>query len=142
MGGCIIYDDFRIAAGAELFNEWAADETATPDLTANDDYDSFSNGFEFAFGLDPNSSSAPFLPVDESGDLILQIPVSGTALSHGFQLDLLTSSDLDQWLPASDTESGVTLLSDTSSLGVDGVRRFLISPEKAQLFWQYKLVAP
>lgn len=141
-GDCIIYDDFRITEGAELFNEWAADNNATPDLAANDDLDSFSNGFEFVFGVDPNTTNAPFPPADESGYQIFKIPVAGAALSQGFQLELMTSNDLTQWLPASDENSGVTLLSDTSSKGIDGLRCYLIAPEKAQLFWRHKLIEP
>ncbi|MGB6221237.1 hypothetical protein [Haloferula sp.] len=141
-GGCIVYDDFRIAEGAELFNEWALAHGATPDPTANDDLDSFLNGFEFLFGLDPKNPEESFAPLNDSGNQILPIPISGAALSQGYQLQLLTSSDLDQWISASDENSGLSFLSDSSSKGIHGTRRYLISPTKSQLFWRYQLSSP
>ena len=141
-GGCIIYDDFRISEGATLFNKWAEDNEATPDIAINDDQDPFSNGFEFILGFDPLTANVSIFPIEESGDQILEIPIAGAALSEGFELELLTSQDLSGWLPASNTNSGVSLLSDTSAMGVDGLRRYLIAPGQPSLFWKLELTAP
>jgi hypothetical protein len=142
LGGSIIYDDFRISEGADLFSAWASSFGVNPSLTANEDEDPLSNGFEFILGLNPKSFDAPIPPTPVNGDQILQIPLAGAALSQGFQLDLMTSRDMNTWLPASHVESGVTLLSDTSSKGIDGLRRYLISPEEARLFWKHQLTVP
>lgn len=141
-GGCLIYDDFRIAEGAELFTEWATHHGVAPDQNANDDHDAFSNGFDFVFGLDPNAADLPFFPTNGGGSLIIEVPISGAALSQGFEVELMTSSDMGSWLPASDEDSGVTLLSDTSSKGVDGLRRYLVAPERNRLFWKHALASP
>ncbi len=137
LGGNIIYDDFRIAEGGDLFTKWADDHQVSPSLTGNDDGDGFSNGMEFALGQDPKLRDAGPQLASEAGTLKLRVPVSGEALAQGFALRLDSSLDLADW-----ENSGVMLESDTSGPGITGERVYVFPGNEPRMFWRHALTTP
>jgi len=140
-GGGIVIDDLRLAAGGDRFLAWSLDRGVVADPDANDDRDRFDRGLEFLLRLEPGRRDfGDFL--EPGPPARLRLPLSGEALAHGFTLDLMTSRDLDDWRPASDPDSGLTLDSDDASPGTDGERLYLIDPSEPTLFWQLKRNTP
>lgn len=137
LGGNIIYDDFRISKGGELFGNWATKFGVAASLSANDDGDSFSNGMEFALRLDPTVRSDGPRMVLENGVRSLRVPVSGEALAQGFVLRLECGRDLSNWAFA-----GATLESDSSAPGTDGERIYRFQAGESRLFWRHALTSP
>lgn len=137
-GGCIIYDDFRIREGGDTFTAWAVQHGIAAVAGANSDGDSMPDGLEFLFGTDPLVTSAPPLMEGQT----LAVPLNGGALAQGFEVAIETTRDLTGWTPVGDPASGLTLQSDTSGPGIDGVRTFAADPGEGHLFWRYELVEP
>jgi hypothetical protein len=136
-GGNIIYDDFRISKGGDLFGKWAAKFGVAASQSANDDGDSFSNGMEFALRLDPTVRSDGPRMVVEGRVRSLRVPVSGEALAQGFLLRLECCRDLSDWAFA-----GATLESDSSAPGIDGERIYRFQAGERRLFWRHALTSP
>jgi hypothetical protein len=136
-GGNIIYDDFRISKGGDLFGKWAAKFGVAASQSANDDGDSFSNGMEFALRLDPTVRSDGPRMVVEGRVRSLRVPVSGEALAQGFLLRLECCRDLSDWAFA-----GATLESDSSAPGIDGERIYRFRTAEGRLFWRHALTSP
>lgn len=137
LGGNIIYDDFRISQGGDLFGKWAASHGVAASLTGNEDRDGFSNGMEFALGLDPVTwDTGPQLSV-EDGIQKMRITVSGEALAQGFLLEFDSSRDLQDW-----ENSGAVLESDASAPGITGERVYAFPANAPRMFWRHVLTTP
>ncbi|WP_193212168.1 hypothetical protein [Luteolibacter marinus] len=137
-GGCIAYDDIRLKQGGDGFLAWSVFHGVEPLINADDDRDGLANGLEFLFGSDPQLAGS--LPLLAQGQL--RIPLSGLALSQGYDVDLMTSRSLSGWQPATAPGSGLSLISDSSAPGVDGERRYAVDPGETRLFWKHVLVPP
>jgi hypothetical protein len=137
-GGNIIYDDIRLKEGGNGFLAWALHHGVPADANADHDADGLVQGVEFLFGSDPRTATP--LPLREGSQL--RIPLSGLALAAGYSHALHTSRTLGSWLPSSAPQSGVTLISDSSSPGTDGQRVYQIAPGESRLFWRHVVTAP
>ena len=136
-GGNIVFDDFRISEGGDFFGKWAGGYELTASLSGNDDGDGFTNGLEFALGLNPTAIQlGPGLVLD-GGFSKLKVPVSGEATAQGFGLRLDCSRDLTDW-----ENHGVTLESDSSVRGITGERVYRFPPGQPRMFWRHVLTGP
>ena len=137
-GGNIVYDDVRLKPGGEGLLAWSVFHGVTTGLEADDDRDHLANGLEFLFGSNPKFPTLP--PVLDGGTL--RVPISGLARSQGYGHKLRTSRTLAAWQDAGTPDSGMTLLSDTSSPASDGERVFAPAAGETRLFWRHELTAP
>jgi hypothetical protein len=137
-GGNIVYDDVRLKPGGDGLLAWSVFHGVNSGLAADDDRDNLANGLEFLFGSDPKSPTMP--PVLQGGTL--RVPISGLALSQGYDHKLWTSRTLAAWQDAGTPGSGMTMLSDSSAPGTDGERRFAPAAGETRLFWRHELAPP
>lgn len=137
-GGNIVYDDVRLKPGGDGLLAWSVFHGVNSGLAADDDGDNLANGLEFLFGSDPKSPTMP--PVLQGGTL--RVPISGLALSQGYDHKLRTSRTLAAWQDAGTPGSGMTMLSDSSAPGTDGERVFAPGVGETRLFWRHELAPP
>lgn len=131
--------------GLTEYISWAATSGVDGGLMADEDGDSFANVFEFAFlqnGVSPDLSTLPELVVAGQAEPSIQIPISGAALTDGFQVTVQGSVDLVNWFEYTDTQSGLELVSNTSSPGVDGILEVKIVSGAEKQFLRYGVVTP
>ncbi len=111
--------------GFSGFDSWATAGGVNGGLTDDDDGDQVANVIEFTLGLngqDGHLDGLPRIMEPASGNPQITIPITGAALSDGLTLVVEGSTDLINWYPAGNPSSGLEVMSDTSSPGVDGAR--------------------
>ena len=114
-------------------------------MSGDTDGDGFLNVFEFAFlqnGISADLSSLPELVIAGETNPSIQIPVSGAALTDGFQVTVEGSEDLENWFPLEDSRSGLEVVSDSSSPGTDGVLEVRIIANTDKHFLRYGVIVP
>ena len=141
-GGNIIYDDVRLRQGGDGFLAWTLHHGLEADPEDDADGDGIDHGLEFIFGTDPHATDTLPGMTSEEGQRLLKIPISGLSRSADFSHRLWCSRDLNSWKVASEAESGMTLVSDSSAPGANGERVFRIDPPEGRLFWKHAAVAP
>ena len=141
-GGNIIYDDVRLRQGGDEFLAWSLHHGLEADLGGDADGDGIDHGLEFTLGSDPHAADALPGMTSEEGQRLLRIAISGLSRSAGFSHQLWCSRDLNSWRSASDPDSGITLISDSSAPGATGERIYRISPAEGRLFWTHAAAAP
>jgi hypothetical protein len=141
-GGNIIYDDVRLKQGGDGFLAWSLHHGVWPDPDGDTDGDGIRDALEFLLGSDPKvRDSLPGMSM-EGTQRRLRVPISGLARSAGYSHVLRCSRDLLTWKAATDPDSGVTILSDNSSAGVDGERVYQFEGAEERLFWKHEAAAP
>lgn len=124
---------------------WANVNGVDGGLTADEDGDGYANVFEFFFlqnGISPDLSTLPKLVVAGAGDPTMDIPISGDALTDGFQVSVQGSSDLVNWFEFTDVQSGLEAVSNSSSPGVDGTLKIKVVSGSNQHFIRYGVITP
>ncbi|MEK7953044.1 hypothetical protein [Luteolibacter soli] len=137
-GGSILYDDLRLKEGGNAFLAWSLHHGVTADPQADDDRDGVVNAVEFLLRGDPRSRTV--LPLIQGNQI--QVPLSGLARAAGFTDVLKTSRTLGTWVNAGTPGCGVSLISDSSAPGADGVRVYQIAPGERRMFWRHEVTAP
>jgi len=106
-----------------------------------DDYDGdgFLNGFEFLFQMD-----ATQIDQQSPGDLNIvnggaqfTLSLDGNALEDGILPYVEDSVDLINWYPAGENGSILSLQSDTSALGLDGIQNWQFAPLEEKGFVRF-----
>ncbi|MEP4076206.1 LamG-like jellyroll fold domain-containing protein [Haloferula sp.] len=123
---------------------WASGSGVDGGLTADEDGDGYSNVFEFFFrqnGVSADLSALPKLVVG-GGEPTIDIPISGDALTDGFQVTVEGSVDLVTWHEYTEAESGLEAVSNSSSPGVDGVLKIKVVSDSGQYFIRYGVITP
>jgi len=131
--------------GLPEYIEWARTNGIDGGLTADEDGDGHANVFEFFFlqnGVSPDLSTLPELVVNGEEAPNIELPISGAALQDGFLASVESSVDLVNWLPFTDSESGLEVVSDTSSPGTDGVLEVRVVSDSERFFIRYGVVVP
>jgi hypothetical protein len=134
----IIFTDNAGMDGFELlrplvtnYSLWALTNGVTGVPAADDDGDDLSNVVEFMFGLNPKTFSALPQAVPSGEGLVWTLPKSAAALEDGLDYQVVSSTDLQSWVPAGSDGSGSTILqNDAGALVVrldlsGGARRFM-----------------
>jgi len=90
----------------------------------DDDGDGRTNKEEYLFQTDPLTPNfGHFFNLVDDGDVVrVEIPLNGDALADGLDVSVTSSIDLIDWFQAGTASSRLTLDSDTSSNGVDGIQ--------------------
>lgn len=116
IGGDVVEMDYDSWIGQFTFAD-GADTT----FTGDPDGDGLSNFEEYAFGLDPTSGSSvnPITAQLDPASGNFQYTRRATPASTGITYTVLTSTDLDEWLPGGATESGVTTAGNIETVTVN-----------------------
>ncbi len=109
------YEYLQSVGSESNYGEWAGLFGVSADPEDDDDGDRLSNGFEFLYGSAPDSPTPFPAPNRTAAGPVWTLPKSAEAVEDGFDYEVHTSPTLDGWLPAGDTGSGSTLLTDNSS---------------------------
>jgi hypothetical protein len=141
-GGNIIYDDVRLKQGGNGFQAWCLHHGVPQDPNANGDGDLLPNGLEFLLGSSPGTRQTLPASSVEGGERLIKVPISGLARSAGYSHRLRCSKDLVDWRNAGASGSGVTLISDSSAPGADGIATYRIDAAERQMYWTHDFVAP
>ena len=131
--------------GLTEYIAWAGDQNIDTGLSGDADGDGFLNVFEFTFlqnGQDSDLSNLPRIVAASETDFSISIPISGAALTDGFQVAVEGSADLINWYPISDPQSGLIEVSNTSAPGTDGVLEVQIPANSEKQFIRYGVVIP
>ena len=131
--------------GLTEYIAWAQSQGIDTGLTGDADNDGHLNVFEFTFlqdGQNPDISSLPEIIVAGDTAPSIQIPVSGAALTDGFQVLVEGSDDLQNWYPLGDSRSGLETVSNSSSPGTDGVLEITITSDSERQFLRYGVIIP
>jgi len=137
-GGNILYDDVRLKEGGNAFQAWSLHHGIAANPQGDDDRDGLVNAAEFLLRGDPRSRT----PLPSIQGNKIQVPLSGAALAAGFTHVLKTSRTLGTWTTAGSPGSGVSLISDSSASGTDGVRTYQVAPGERRMFWRHEVSAP
>ena len=120
--------------GMANYNTWVQSNGINGGFQSDDDADTLTNILEYVIGLDAKSAASNQIPsvVDENGNLNFTVPITGDALADGLLVKVEDSHDLISWYEAGTVNSGVEILENTASAGVDGVIsvRFLSGNEQ------------
>jgi len=130
--------------GYPEFDSWAQSAGISGSLMDDSDGDEVLNIVEFFLGLsasDYDLGSLPQVMNPGGSDPEIRIPISGAALTDGFTLLVEGSSDLENWFEAGTPESGLTVVSDTSSPGTTGERHIRFTGD-TRTFLRYTVVVP
>ena len=124
---------------------WAGTQGIDSGLTADEDNDGLANVFEFVFlqnGNSPDISTLPEIVINSQTQPTIDIPVSGAALTDGFEVTVQGSVDLINWFDYPDPQSGLEVVSDTSAPGTDGTLRIRVTSGSDRHFLRYGVVTP
>ncbi|MGJ8723782.1 MAG: LamG-like jellyroll fold domain-containing protein [Roseibacillus sp.] len=124
---------------------WAQANNIDTGFTGDADGDGYPNVFEFLFlqdGKNPDISTLPEVVVPGASTPLIQIPVSGSALSDGFQVVVQGSTDLENWFPVGHAQSGLALSSNTSAPETNGMMEIEISTDADKQFIRYGVTLP
>ena len=108
----------------------------------DDDGDGRTNQEEFLFQTDPlTPNSGNFFTLrDDGAGVIVEIPLDGDALADGLDVSVMSSINLLDWFQAGTAQSTLSLDSDTSAPGIDGIQTWRFDEEPSAGFLRLELV--
>lgn len=130
--------------GMSRYNTWVQTNQIKGTPESDEDGDTIQNIVEYVVGLDGTSIDNYRMPVlvENNGDYIFTLPVQGDALADGIVVKIEDSGDLIHWFEAGTANSGVEVIGDTATVGVDGELSVRLLDGSAKRFIRISVEVP
>lgn len=131
--------------GRAEFIAWAQERGIESGFLGDSDEDGFANVFEFVFrqgDADVDLSTLPQLIIAGENNPSIRIPVSGDALTDGFEVTVEDSDNLVDWHTLGDPLSELEIVNDNSAPGTDGILEVRFNGSSPKRFLRYGVLVP
>jgi hypothetical protein len=109
------YEFLQHVVTSSQYQQWASTSGVTGGPEDDHDNDGIDNVIEFMLGLNPVTPSKLPTPVAAANGLTWTLPKNANALADGLVYQVQSSSNGQTWLNAGTTNSGSTVVTDTTS---------------------------